>query len=83
MSWRQEPDYIHYANTGQIRTHRVWVPKPRKVADTCKSAWACCPGFLRVFVVFFVANIAGDLLAFPFVHTFWNIVNFEGWYTNE
>lgn len=36
-----------------------------------------------MFLVFFVANILGDLIAFPFVHTFWNIVEFEGWYGPE
>lgn len=54
-----------------------------KATHWCAGAWHCCPSLLRVFLVFFAANIAGDLLAFPFVHTFWNIVNFEGWYNNE
>lgn len=53
------------------------------LTNRCRNAWFCCPSPVRVFLVFFVANILGDLIAFPFVHTFWNVVNFEGWYTNE
>lgn len=53
------------------------------IRNRCAHAWSCCPSPLRLFLVFFVANIAGDLVAFPFVHTFWNIMNFEGWFSNE
>lgn len=54
-----------------------------KVVSICHSWWCCSPRFLQWFAVFFVANIAGDLVSFPFVHTFWNILHFEGWYASD
>lgn len=54
-----------------------------KAIHVCKHWWCCCPGWLQWFVVFFVANIAGDLISFPFVHSFWNLVNFEGWFFDD
>lgn len=51
-----------------------------RITHTCKNAWVCCPGWFRFLTVFWIANILGDLVAFPFVHTFWNLLDFEGWY---
>lgn len=43
----------------------------------CHSWWCCAPRKVRwtVLAVLFV-------LEFPIVHTFWNIVGFEGFYAN-
>jgi hypothetical protein len=54
-----------------------------KALAVCTGWWCCCPSFVRWFLLFFVANIVGDLVAFPFVHSFWNLVHFEGWFNNE
>ena len=49
----------------------------------CKHLWLCCPSWLSVLLLFVAGNILGDLIAFPFVHSFWNLVGFEGWFINE
>jgi hypothetical protein len=38
---------------------------------------------MQMFLLFFLGNIIGDLLAFPFVHTFWNLMHFEGWFLED
>lgn len=53
------------------------------LVSSCRHVWQCCPSFLRLVLAFAIVNILGDLLAFPFVHTFWNIVEFEGWFLDE
>ena len=52
----------------------------RNAHHACVHAWSCCPSWFRLFSVFVVANILGDLAAFPLVHSFWNLVGFEGWF---
>lgn len=49
----------------------------------CCNIWNCCPTWFQVLILFVAGNIIGDLLAFPFVHSFWNLVDFEGWFQEE
>lgn len=60
---------------GRLHGNRCW-------AEACKL-WSCCPTWAQVLVLFVAGNIIGDVLAFPFVHSFWNLVGFEGWFANE
>ena len=46
----------------------------------CTRVWCCLPSWLRLLTLFFVANVLGDIVSFPFAHTFWNVVGFEGWF---
>lgn len=49
----------------------------------CHNKWLCCPGPLRLFILFVIGNILGDIISFPFAHTFWNLFHFEGWFAND
>ena len=49
----------------------------------CCDKWACCPSWLQLLLLFVIGNILGDIISFPFAHTFWNLLHFEGWFHNE
>ena len=60
----------------------AWYQRSSTV-HACKNTWACCPSALRLLILFVAGNIIGDILSFPIAHTFWNLMQFEGWYANE
>lgn len=46
----------------------------------CHGAWLCCPAWVRLLVAFTFVNVVGDFLSFPFVHSAWNALGFEGFF---
>jgi hypothetical protein len=38
---------------------------------------------LQIIILIVIVDSITDVARFPFVHTFWNLVGFEGWYAHE
>jgi hypothetical protein len=70
------------SSSSTIRT-RTKTGRPMNAYHKCRHLWLCCPSWIHVLLLFVMGNIIGDLIAFPFVHSFWNLVGFEGWFMDD
>jgi hypothetical protein len=52
------------------------------VLRKCYHEWCCCPGWVRMILAFTVLNTVEDFFSFVVVHSVWNLIGFEGFFSH-